>query len=36
VRFLNCWFKDTHPGAPIGRLAVLRLDGDHHESTWTH
>jgi hypothetical protein len=36
VRFLNCWFKDTLPGAPIGRLAVLRLDGDHLESTWTH
>ena len=33
VRFLEGWFKDTLPGAPIGRLAVLRLDGDMYEST---
>ena len=33
VRFLPGWFKDTLPMAPIGRLAVLRLDGDYHEST---
>jgi hypothetical protein len=33
VRFLPGWFKDTLPQAPIGRLAVLRLDGDYHEST---
>ena len=33
VRFLEGWFKDTLPGAPIERLAVLRLDGDLHEST---
>jgi O-methyltransferase len=33
VRFLRGWFKDTLPGAPIERLAVLRLDGDMYEST---
>jgi len=33
VCFLEGWFKDTLPGAPIDRLAVLRLDGDMYEST---
>jgi O-methyltransferase len=33
VRFLKGWFKDTLPGAPIARLALLRLDGDLYEST---
>ena len=33
VRFLKGWFKDTLPTAPIGRLAVMRLDGDYYEST---
>ena len=33
VRFLEGWFKDTLPGAPIERLALLRLDGDMYEST---
>lgn len=33
VRFLEGWFKDTLPRAPIERLAVLRLDGDMYEST---
>lgn len=33
VQFLEGWFKDTLPNAPIGRLAVLRLDGDMYEST---
>ena len=33
VRFLKGWFSDTLPTAPIVRLAVLRLDGDHYEST---
>lgn len=33
VRFLKGWFKDTLPTAPIGALAVLRLDGDYYEST---
>jgi len=33
VRFLEGWFKDTIPTAPIDRLAILRLDGDLYEST---
>ncbi|MEW5946820.1 MAG: TylF/MycF/NovP-related O-methyltransferase [bacterium] len=33
VRFLKGWFRDTLPGAPIERIAVLRLDGDMYEST---
>lgn len=33
VRFLKGWFKDTLPGAPIERIAVLRLDGDMYAST---
>lgn len=33
VRFLEGWFRDTLPTAPIERLAVLRLDGDMYEST---
>lgn len=33
VRFLKGWFRDTLPGAPIERLAVMRLDGDLYEST---
>ena len=33
VRFLPGWFRDTLPCAPIGQLAVLRLDGDMYEST---
>jgi len=33
VRFLQGWFKDTLPTAPIERLAILRLDGDMYEST---
>jgi len=33
VRFLEGWFSDTLPGAPIERLAVLRLDGDLYQST---
>jgi O-methyltransferase len=33
VRFLEGWFKDTLPAAPIEQLAVLRLDGDLYEST---
>jgi O-methyltransferase len=34
VRFLEGWFKDTLPTAPIEHLAVARLDGDLYESTW--
>ena len=33
VKFLPGWFRDTLPGAPIHRLAVMRLDGDLYEST---
>lgn len=33
VRFLEGWFKDTLPTAPVDRVAVLRLDGDLYEST---
>ena len=33
VRFLEGWFKDTLPAAPISRLAILRIDGDLYEST---
>jgi hypothetical protein len=33
VRWLRGWFKETLPNAPIGRLALMRLDGDYYEST---
>jgi O-methyltransferase len=33
VRFIEGWFRDTLPAAPVERLAVLRLDGDMYEST---
>lgn len=33
VQFLNGWFRDTLPTAPIEKLALLRLDGDLYEST---
>ncbi|HTQ08054.1 MAG TPA: TylF/MycF/NovP-related O-methyltransferase [Polyangiaceae bacterium] len=33
VRFLEGWFKDTLPSAPVDRLAIMRLDGDYYEST---
>ena len=33
VKFLQGWFKDTLPRAPIEQLAVMRLDGDYYEST---
>jgi O-methyltransferase len=33
VRFLEGWFRETLPGAPIEQLAVMRLDGDLYEST---
>lgn len=32
VKFLEGWFKDTLPG-PVGKLAILRADGDLYEST---
>lgn len=33
VEILEGWFADTLPAAPIGQLAVLRLDGDIYPST---
>lgn len=33
VRFIKGWFGDTLPTAPIGKIAVLRLDGDYYSST---
>ncbi|WP_250285899.1 MULTISPECIES: TylF/MycF family methyltransferase [unclassified Frankia] len=33
VRFLPGWFSETLPGAPIDRLALMRLDGDMYSST---
>lgn len=33
VVFLKGWFRESLPGAPIDRLAVIRLDGDMYEST---
>jgi hypothetical protein len=33
VRFLKGWFSETLPGAPIERLALMRLDGDLYDST---
>jgi len=33
VRFLEGWFSDTLPTAPIDQLAVLRADGDMYGST---
>lgn len=33
VRFLQGWFSDTLPTAPVEKLAILRLDGDFYSST---
>lgn len=33
VRFIEGWFEDTMPSAPIDNLAILRLDGDMYGST---
>jgi O-methyltransferase len=33
VRFLPGWFADTLPGAPVERLAILRVDADLYQST---
>ena len=33
VIFLQGWFKNTLPTAPIESLSILRLDGDMYEST---
>ncbi len=34
THFLEGWFEDTLPSAPITAIAVLRLDGDMYSSTW--
>jgi hypothetical protein len=33
VRFLPGFFNETLPGAPIDKLAMMRLDGDWYQST---
>ena len=33
IRFLEGWFADTLPSAPIAKIAVLRVDGDFYHST---
>lgn len=33
VRFVEGWFSQSLPSAPIEQIAVLRLDGDYYEST---
>jgi O-methyltransferase len=33
VVFIQGWFKETLPSAPVEKLCVLRLDGDLYEST---
>lgn len=33
VQFLEGWFSETLPTAPIDKISVLRLDGDMYEST---
>lgn len=33
VRFVEGWFSESLPDAPIDKIAVLRLDGDYYEST---
>ena len=35
VRFLQGWFDQTIPSAPVEALAVLRVDADYYESTRT-
>ena len=35
IRFLEGWFADTLPDAPVDRLALLRVDGDLYESVST-
>lgn len=33
IEFLEGWFADTLPDAPIERISLLRLDGDLYQST---
>jgi len=34
VEFIEGWFADSLPKAPIQRLSLLRADGDLYSSTW--
>ncbi len=34
VRFLQGWFRETLPSAPVEELSLIRLDGDMYESTY--
>ena len=34
VKFIPGWFHETLHRAPVGKLALLRLDGDMYESTY--
>ncbi|HXI85295.1 MAG TPA: TylF/MycF family methyltransferase [Verrucomicrobiae bacterium] len=34
VKFVEGWFADSLPAAPIDKIAVLRIDGDMYGSTW--
>lgn len=33
IRFVEGWFSESLPGAPIEEISLLRLDGDLYEST---
>jgi O-methyltransferase len=33
VKFVKGWFSESLPTAPIGEIAILRLDGDYYSST---
>lgn len=33
IKFIEGWFEDSLPSAPIEKLSLLRLDGDLYEST---
>lgn len=33
VRFIKGWFSDSLPTCPVGKIALLRLDGDYYSST---
>lgn len=33
VKFIKGWFNQSLPEAPIDKIAILRLDGDHYSST---
>ncbi len=33
VKFVKGWFSESLPTAPIGKISILRLDGDYYSST---